>query len=63
MRLKAIKDEAERLVREHGPGALEFALEARLQAKRKRNLRMERYLGKVALAVARQTGTATSGGG
>ena len=62
MRLKAIKDEAERLVREHGPGALDFALEAKLQAKRQRNQRLERYMGKVATAVARQvTGTPTSG--
>ena len=61
MRLKAIKDEAERLVREHGPAALDVALEAKSQAKRKGNMRMERYLGKVALAVARQTGATTPG--
>ena len=62
MRLKAIKDEAERLVREHGPAALDFALEAKLHAKRQNNFRMERYLGKVALAVARQARTDTSEG-
>ena len=53
MKLKAIKDEAERLVREHGDSAFDFALEAKAQAKRQRNLRVERYMGKVALAVAR----------
>lgn len=61
MKLKAIKDEAQRLIREHGAGAFDFALEAKAQAKRKRNLRVERYMGKVALAVARLGNVPTSG--
>lgn len=53
MRIKAIKDEAEKLVREHGAQAKEVALEAAARAKRQRNLRMEHFMGKVALEAAR----------
>jgi len=53
MRIKAINDEAERLVREHGTGAAAIALKAMARARRSRNLRMEQYMGKVAVAAAR----------
>lgn len=54
MRSKAIKDEAERLVREHGVAAYQNARAALSLAKRQRNIRMELYLGQVVLEVARR---------
>ena len=54
MASKVVKDEAERLVREHGAGAYQNARAALSLAKRQRNIRMELYLGQVVLEVARQ---------
>ena len=51
---KAIKDEAERLVREHGTEAYRVAGEAVLAARRARNVRMERFRTDVALEVSRR---------
>jgi hypothetical protein len=53
MRTKVIKDEAERLVREHGAEAYQTAREAMRLARRRKNRRLEGYFSKVALEVAR----------
>jgi hypothetical protein len=54
MRLKAIKEEAAKLVREMGSDALEVAELETLKAKRQKNHRLELYKGQVALEVSRQ---------
>jgi hypothetical protein len=59
MRQKAIKEEAERLVRELGPSAYEAALKEMQKAKRAKNLRLERYKTQVAMATLRLSGTVT----
>jgi hypothetical protein len=56
MKVKDIKDEAERLIRECGPDAYANAREAMRLAHRRRDVRLERYLSKVSLEVARQSG-------
>lgn len=54
MASKVVKDEAERLVREHGAEAYPTARAALSLAKRQRNIRKELYLGQVVLEVARR---------
>lgn len=54
MASKVVKDEAERLIREHGAEAYTTAREAMRMARKRRNVRLERYLAQVALEVARQ---------
>lgn len=49
-----VKDEAERLVREHGAEAYQTAREAMRLARNRRNGRLERYLSSVAQEVARR---------
>lgn len=53
MRTKVIKEEAERLVREHGAEAYQTAREAMRLARQRKNRRLEGYFSKVALEVAR----------
>jgi hypothetical protein len=59
MRLKAIREEARRLVNELGPTAYETALKEAQKAKRAKNLRLQRYKTQVAMATLRLSGTAT----
>lgn len=54
MQLRAIKSEAEMLVRDHGPDAYRVAAELVLAARRGRNLRMEKFRTRVAAEVARR---------
>jgi hypothetical protein len=49
-----VKDEAEKLIQTFGKDAYEKAQSAVQDAKRRRNARLERYLGKVALKIARR---------
>jgi tellurite resistance protein len=56
MRQQAIKDEAERLVSEFGSDAYDKAREAMREARRRRNIRLERYFAKVAVAIAHRSG-------
>lgn len=51
---KAVKDEAEKLVRDHGAAAYSIAREAVRLARRRKNERLSSFFGKVALEVARQ---------
>jgi hypothetical protein len=55
MRRQSIKDEADRLLTEFGDGAHERARDAAKQARRRRNLRLERYFAQVALMIAFKT--------
>jgi hypothetical protein len=55
MRLKAIREEARRLVSEFGPTAYETALKVVQKAKRAKNLRLERYKAQLAMATLRLT--------
>lgn len=57
MRLKAIKDEAAKLILEMGSDAPEVAALETLKAKRQKNVRLELYKGQVALEVSRQMRT------
>jgi hypothetical protein len=56
MRQQAIKDEASKLVSEFDSGAYEKAREAMREARRRKNMRLERYFAKVAVTIASQTG-------
>jgi hypothetical protein len=56
MKVKDIKDEAERLIREYGTDAYANAREAMRLARRRKDARLERYLSKVSLEVARRSG-------
>lgn len=56
MMKRDIKDEAERLVREHGAEAYGAAREAMREARRRKNGRLETYFAKVAVEVARLSG-------
>jgi len=51
---KVVKDEAERLVREHGSEAYQAAREAIRAARQRRNAKLDRYLSQVALEIARR---------
>lgn len=55
MRRQVITDKASKLVSEFGTGAYVKAREAMREARRRRNLRLERYFAQVAIAIARQT--------
>jgi hypothetical protein len=52
MRQQAIKDQAHKPVSEFGSEAYDRAREAMREARRRRNLRLERYFAKVAVTVA-----------
>jgi hypothetical protein len=52
---KAIKDDAEKLIQTFGNDAHDKAREAMQDARRRRNARLERYLAKVALEIARRS--------
>lgn len=54
MRQRAIKEQAEQMIREHGHAAYVKAREAERVARQKRNARLEAYLSKVAAEVARR---------
>lgn len=54
MASKVVKDEAERLVREHGTEAYQTACEAMRVARQRKNSRLELYFSKVCLEVARR---------
>ncbi len=54
MASKVVRDEAARLVREHGAEAYQIARDAMRLARRRSNARLSNYFGKVALEVARQ---------
>jgi len=56
MRRQAIKDEANKLALEFGGEAYDKAREAMREARRRRNIRLERYFAKVAMAIAERTG-------
>jgi hypothetical protein len=56
MRRQAAKEEAERLCREFGGEAYDKAREAMREARRRRNVRLERYFAKVAVTIAGRTG-------
>ena len=60
MRLKAIKNEAAKLVREMGSDALEVAAMETLRAKRQRNVRLERFRAQVAMQVFRELSRSSS---
>jgi hypothetical protein len=51
---KVVKDEADKLIQTFGNDAYEKARRAAQDAKRRRNARLERYLGQVATEVARR---------
>ena len=55
MRLLEVKQEAEKLVRQYGPTAYERALEEARAARRRRNVRLEKFLVKVAKTIERGT--------
>jgi hypothetical protein len=58
MRQKAIKDEADKLVRNHGVvAALEAIHQEMKKAKRSKNLRLEVYKTQVAMEVSRRAGS------
>jgi hypothetical protein len=64
MRLKSIKEEADMLVREHGPvAALEAVHQEMKKAKRSKNLRLELYKTQVALEVSRRAGSISAKAG
>jgi hypothetical protein len=52
---KAIRDQAEKLIRDYGDNAYDKAYEAVRTARRHRNGRLERFLEKVAREIARLT--------
>jgi hypothetical protein len=52
---KVVKDEAETLSQTFGKDAYEKARRAAQDAKRRRNVRLERYLSKVATEIARRS--------
>lgn len=54
MRMKAIKAEAERLMRDFGSGALNAAADAVTQARRQRNVRLQRFFETVYEETLRQ---------
>ena len=54
MRLKAIKEAADKLIREMGTGASEAAALETLKAKRQKNVRLEMFRAQVVLEIARQ---------
>lgn len=56
MRSKAIREEAERLVRHHGTDAYDVARLSMREARQRKNARLETYFAKVSLEVARLTG-------
>jgi hypothetical protein len=53
---KAVRDEAALLIQDHGADAYAMARSAMREARRRRNGRLERFLAKVALEVARLKG-------
>jgi hypothetical protein len=55
MRSIAIKQEAEKLICQYGLAAYEKALEEARAARRRRNVRLERFLVKVAEKIERDT--------
>jgi hypothetical protein len=55
MRRQVVKDEAEKLRMEFGEGAYEKARAAMREARRRRNVRLERYFAKVAVEIAAVT--------
>jgi len=50
---KAIREHAEKLIRDHGHAAYHKAHEALRAARRSRNRRLEKYLAKVAQEIAK----------
>jgi hypothetical protein len=54
MKRSEIRDEAERLVRDHGASARTAALEEILKAKRQKNVRLAMYRSRVAMHVAKR---------
>jgi hypothetical protein len=56
MRVAAIRQEANKLIREFGSLAYDKALEAARAARRRRNVRLEKYLAKVAQEIERNAG-------
>jgi hypothetical protein len=52
---KAVKNEAEKLIKTFGSDAYDKAREAMQDARRRRNARLERYHAKVALEIERQS--------
>jgi hypothetical protein len=54
LRTKAIKDEADRLVREQGVLALEVAAEKLKSARKRKNARLERFLTQVIAELKRR---------
>ena len=54
MRIKIIRDEADRLVLEHGSSVSEFVLARLRSAKRRKDMRMERFLKQVAAELQRR---------
>lgn len=55
MRIKVIRDEADRLVLEHGAGAAEFVLAKLKSARHRKNMRLERFLNQVASELERRS--------
>jgi hypothetical protein len=53
---KAVKDEAERLIRELGDGAIQELRERLSAARRRRHARLERFLEKVEREIERRAG-------
>jgi hypothetical protein len=60
MRLKAVNEEAEQLVRELGERAYDAAMEEALRAKRQKNARLQRYKSKVAMTILRLSRSVTA---
>jgi hypothetical protein len=55
MRVVAIRDGAEKLIREHGETAYDKACEAVRAARRHRNVRLEKYLIEVTREIGRRS--------
>ena len=51
---RAIKDEADTLLRQFGPAAYPMAREAMREARRRKELRLARFYAKVSLEIARR---------
>jgi hypothetical protein len=56
MRRQAVKNEADSLIKDFGDGAYERACEAQRAARRRRNVRLEKYFAMVALEIVRRCG-------
>ena len=55
MRVEAIREEAEKLIREYGQMAYDKACEEVRAARQRRNVRLEKYRAKVAQEIERRT--------